>query len=256
MEQSITTTTGSGIQIAGDLDRMQNLKQILLGFNDKKKESFNKRSKAMLKQVNYEPYENWYVDIGRQLSVIGGYVSDAVLAIYSRGGSTQYVDQVVFELAGYQLKNAKKICEYVVKNYDDSKALPTLPFWLRCITAVKSAQPTVKQHDTPSETVISKEEAEEVQVMMREFCEKIGVNKATGNSFHNKTTLIRNYGILQNLNKGLRQVRTLDGKDWEWVNEWEVGDRRVADHSKTLELFNSGRISEKEARKVYEEAVK
>ena len=139
-----------------------------------------------------------------------------------------------------------------MRSYDDPKALPPLNYWLKCITAVKSQAPQQRAKKS-TENVISKEEAEEVQAMMRGFCEKIGVNKSTGNAYHNKTTLIRNYGILQNLNKGLRQVKTIDGKDWEWVNEWEIGDRKPVDHGKTLELFNSGRISEKEAKKAWED---
>ena len=250
MEQSITTTNGSSLQTSTiDLDKMNTLKNILLGFNEKKKESYNKRSKAMMKHINFEPYEDWYVDIGRQLSVIGGYVSDAILSIYSRGGSTQYIDSVVFELAGYQLKNAKKICDYVVKNYDDSKALPTLPFWLRSITAVKSSQPIAKPPVTPSNYVISKEEQSEVQVMMKQLGEQLGVEKTKKGMFHNKTTLIHHYGILKNLNGGLRQI---DGGEYEWVEAYNVGNRRTVDHSKTLDMFNSGRISEKKAREVYE----
>ncbi len=234
-----------------NLQEMGNLQNAVAGLDEKVQESFFKRSRAMQKQINFPPYENWFLSIGDQLLQMSRMVNDSILSIYPKGAPTQYLDAVVFELAGYQMKNVKKVCEHAVRTWDGSKALPPVAFWLKCITAVKSQAPQGRTYEKPKGNSISAEEKKEVQTMMRELCDSLGVNGSKEGSFHNETTLIRHYGILQNLNKGLRQI---DGGEYEWVNEWETGDRRTVDHRKTLELFNSGRISEKEAKKAWEKS--
>ena len=211
-----------------------------------------KRAKALMKHLALVPPLSWWEGIIGELREINKMVESASRSIYPNGAGDEYYFAISCELAGYQITNIRKICDHVVKTYDEPKALPTLSFWLKCVTAVKSQQPSKNSYAPPLKSQISKEEQAEVKDMMKELCESFGVKSTKEGAFHNKTTLIRCYGILQYLNKGMRQVQTLDGKDYEWVNEWEVGGRVVIDHSKVLELFNSGRISEKEAKKVWE----
>jgi hypothetical protein len=231
---------------------MGTLQSAVKTLDEKVQESFFKRSKSMVRLIDFPPQENWFLGIGSQLLEISKIVSDAVLAIYPNGGTKQYIDAIVFELAGYQIKNIKTICDYAVKNYDDSKALPTLPFWLRCITAVKSQQPSKNSYTAPLKTQISKQEQAEVAEMMIKLGEQIGASNKTEGAFSNKTTLIRHYGILQNLNKGLVQVLTEDGKDYEWVEPFNAGNRKHINHDATREMFVSGRIRESEAKKVFD----
>jgi hypothetical protein len=224
----------------------------IASLDDKKQESYFKRSKAMLKMADGIPPQEWWLNIGREVSIVSGIVNDAILSIYSNGGSKQYLDAVVFELAGYQIKNVKKICEHAVRTYSESKALPPVSYWLQCITTVKSSQPARVAPVEKQIDPLSDDDRAEMSKKISDLGKKLGWTNKKKGAFTNKATLVRYYGILQNLNKGLRQVKTLDDKDYEWVEEWEVGDRKVIDHSKTLDMFNSGRVSESEAREAYD----
>jgi hypothetical protein len=236
-----------------DVRQLRNVVEKVSKVSTKSQEAFIKRAKLLIKPLALVPEDKWWFGIGEQLKDVELMVTGAIMAIYPRGGGDEYVKSLVLEVAGYQLKNIKKVCDHAVRTWDGSKALPPLSFWLKCITAVKSMNPQKRHYDEDTRPKISKEEQAEVKTMMRELCESFGSKSTKKGAFHNKTTLIRSYGILQELNKGMRQVQTLDGKDYEWVNEWEVGEREVIDHSKVLELFNSGRISEKEAKKIWEQ---
>jgi hypothetical protein len=236
-----------------DTTKLTEVNTIIGKLPEKIQEAVLKRVKAMIELKALEPQLEWWKGVIGELREINKMIEESSRSISPNGAGDEYYFSISYELAGFQLKNIKKICEYVVRTWDGSKSLPPLSFWLKCVTAVKSMAPQKRHYEKDTRPQISKEEQAEVKQMMRELCESFGANTKKEGSFHNKTTLIRCYGILQNLNKGLRQVQTLDGKDYEWVDEWEIGDREVVDHSKVLELFNSGRVSEKEAKKAWEE---
>ena len=124
--------------------------------------------------------------------------------------------------------------------------MPSIPDWRDSVMAVKSLSGyRAEKPDIDNTPKISEEESAEVGEMLQDLISKYGGGFGGEGAFSSESVILRHGGVYHHLKQGLVQV--YDGKNYaEWVPKGQENGRQVIDHTKSVEMIHTGRVSMKD----------